>query len=210
MKKKVLIYGDSLVYGLVPLEHRRYNDGERWTTIMAEMLGDDWHVVEEGLRSRTLQGENPFYRERDGNKQYGPILASHLPLDLIIIMLGTNDCLEVMGKNAQQISDGLNKYLHDTVEWSKECHFKTPKLLIVSPPKINEGIANNGPRQRFRGAGEKSADLPLHYRKFAEDNNLFFYDASCIPTSEKDGVHLDLEANRNLGEALAKFISAAL
>ena len=89
--KRVLVYGDSITWGRIPNDFGRHNENSRWTSVLQQKLGDSFEVVEEGLRGRFLAGEHPYMPNRDGLQQFGPIFASHLPLNLLILFLGTND-----------------------------------------------------------------------------------------------------------------------
>lgn len=207
MIRSMLIYGDSLVYGLVPGEHRRYSKDERWTGLLNRFLTHEWEVIEEGLRSRTLEGENPFYPNRDGSAQFGPILASHLPLDFVVIALGTNDCMPALNKSARQIAESFRLYHELTKEWSQACHFETPRLIFMSPPALDRDILDAEVKGRYNGAYKKSLTLPAEIKKIADELAVLFFDASQIQPISKDGVHLGIESNTRLAEDFSSFVS---
>src|SRR5689334_11654512 len=88
--KTILIYGDSFTFAKIP-GGLRYDCETRFTGVLQKELGKDYEVIEEGLRGRTVSGENSFFPYRNGLEQFGPIIGSHLPLDLLVLFLGTND-----------------------------------------------------------------------------------------------------------------------
>jgi len=95
--KQILIYGDSYVFGIIPGGNgARYDSSTRYTGVAQNYLGSDYNIIEEGMRGRTISGENGFFPHRDGLKAFDGIIGSHFPLDLVIIGLGTNDSKEVL------------------------------------------------------------------------------------------------------------------
>ena len=89
--KTVLCYGDSNTWGYDPWTRLRYPPSVRWTGVLAERLGPVYRVVEEGLNGRTTRWDDPMEPGRNGQMYLGPCIESHAPLDLIVVMLGTND-----------------------------------------------------------------------------------------------------------------------
>ena len=102
--KRVLIYGDSITWGRIALKTGRYDSSTRWTCLVQKQLGDNVEIIEEGLRARMLAGENPYFKDRDGLRQFGPILGSHLPLALVVLFLGTNDMNKKNDKSPELIA----------------------------------------------------------------------------------------------------------
>ena len=89
--KTILCYGDSNTWGFEPVTRNLYGRTERWTGILRQELGLDYDVIEEGLNGRTTVWDDPIEGHKNGKEQIIPILKSHQPLDLVTIMLGTND-----------------------------------------------------------------------------------------------------------------------
>lgn len=204
--RRILLYGDSLVFGKASGPNKRLPVEVRFSGLLQKQLGEDYELIEEGLRARTLEGENAVGKYRNGLEQFPSVLGSHLPLDLVIIMLGTNDCNATAKKTPEQISSALKKYPPIIEEWSKHFEVSLPKLLIVAPPHINEFFYDELMRQIFGPqAGEKAAALPALYEKVAKDLNADFFDSSkvCEP-AKGDGVHLDEAGNETLAVALYK------
>jgi lysophospholipase L1-like esterase len=171
-------------------------------------LGDKYEVIEEGLRGRFLAGENPFVPERDGLKQFGPILASQFPVDLVILFLGTNDTNSRAHKSPQEIADGLNNYFEVIDNWCKEFRAMKPEVLIISPPHINEDVLKTD--SMFEGAAKKSLGLAEYYQAIAKRHNALFFDSSTVAEpGVRDGVHIEAEAHKALGAALAPIVESA-
>ena len=206
-QQTILIYGDSLVWGMDPQTHDRLPKEDRWVGVLQNELGESYDVLPEGLRSRMFYGENPYKTELDGYAQYGPILGSHLPVDIVVIMLGTNDCSAGAGKSSEMIADAIPLYVDKTRKWAERCRVGMPKMIFISPQYIVEELANNDLRYRFTGSEAKSKRLAEVYQSQIKALGVLFFDAAeHIVASDTDGIHLDTKNNRVLGEEFAKYI----
>lgn len=204
--KRILIYGDSFTFGKIP-GAGRYKVTERFTGILQTKLGQDYEIIEEGLRGRTLSGENKFFKFRNGEIQFGPILGSHLPIDLLVILLGTNDCNSGCDKTETDFSNAINEYKNQIKFWTEQLGFEPPKVLLLAPPLIEEKFSYALFNDLFKGAKEKSSKLGNIFDKIAEENGFKYFDTSkIVKPSEVDGIHLDQENNKILGQELAKVI----
>ncbi len=210
--KRILIYGDSFVFGVIPGGGgARYDASTRYTGVAQNYLGSDYDILEEGLRGRTVSGENGFFPHRDGLKQFDGIFGSHLPLDLIIIGLGTNDTNSSRDLSAQEIVAEYTKYLRSISWWCKHLGFPKPKIAFIASPVIDEPATDKVFKNIFHGSGPKSLALREVIKSFAKENKVLCFDASVIvEPSPLDGVHLDIENNHLLGRALAQFIKEVL
>lgn len=202
--KRILVYGDSITWGRIPGTTERYAREQRFTGVMERELGEGYEVMEEGLRARMLSGENPHFANRDGLQQFGPIFGSHVPLDLVIIMLGTNDTNAASAKSAEAIAADIGRYKDAIESWSRELDVEPPQLLLVSPPLVIEAHLQGDPM--FIGAEQKTRALPVAVEAIATQIGADFYDASFVCGSELEGVHLDEESNRLLGAGLANTV----
>ncbi len=206
--KNILIFGDSYTFGKIPGGLRHPAD-VRFTGVMQTILGVEYNIIEEGLRGRMLEGENPYFPYRNGAEQFGAILGSHLPLDLIVLFLGTNDANNGAGKSPAQIVAGYDGYLEKVNWWADHLGFTVPKIMLVSAPPINEEASIKAFGEFFKGARAKLLELaPLVEKYTAEKNLAYFNSAPYVTISDVDGIHLDEEANRKLGEALTEKIRA--
>jgi lysophospholipase L1-like esterase len=207
--KRVMVYGDSLTWGRVANQFIRYDENTRWTAVAQQELGEGYDIIEEGLRGRFLAGENPFIPDRDGLKQFGPILASQFPLDLVVLFLGTNDTNSKANKTPEDIANALHDYFKTIDAWCEEFQTPRPKVLIVAPPEIDE--SNLKEDSMFIGGREKSLHLPALYEAIAKQQSAGFFDSSKHTSpGVEDGVHIDDESHKQLGRAIAPVIIEAL
>ncbi len=95
--KTILCYGDSNTWGYIPATAGRYPPDVRWPGVMRKLLGEKYNVIEEGLNGRTTVWEDPYKPGRNGLELLIPILDSHNPIDLVVVMLGTNDLKHFYG-----------------------------------------------------------------------------------------------------------------
>jgi lysophospholipase L1-like esterase len=186
---------------------------------MAAQLGDAFEVVEEALSARTTDLDDPqidLPSERlkgatlNGAKVLPAILSSHLPLDLVIIMLGTND----LKARFRREPDDIAKAAVSLARLVKECEggiftvYPAPRVLLIAPPPL--GSKFNDPEQ-WVGSREKSLNLGEAMKNAAMAANLAFFDArEVITTDGIDSVHLTAEAHRKLGETMANQVRLAL
>jgi lysophospholipase L1-like esterase len=208
--KRILIYGDSYTFGKIP-GGLRFDSATRFTGVTQSYLGSEYEIIEEGLRGRTISGENGFVPKRDGLAQFDGIIGSHLPLDLVFIFLGLNDTNSSRKSIPEEIVAPLIKYIRGVSWWSKHLGFPKPRIALVIPPTIDEPASDKALKNIFNGSGEKIIAIQKLIKQLAEDNKVFSFDASKVVTvSQVDGIHLDAENNRLLGRALAQFIKEVL
>jgi len=207
--KEILCYGDSNTWGYNPSTKERYERDERWTGILQTMLGDEYHIIEEGLNGRTTVWNDPIEGEYKNGKTYLiPCLESHKPLDLVIIMLGTNDLKKRFSVTPQDIAEGVG-VLVDMVKQSgcgRNGH--PPKVLLLAPPPLGRLTEFS---EIFEGGPEKSKKFPAYYKRIAEEHGCEFFDTSrVVRSSDIDGVHFDKKSHRALGRAIAELVKKIL
>ena len=145
----ILCYGDSNTWGYDPIRRSRYNELVRWPMALQRLLGDSYRVVEEGLNGRTTVSEDPVEGDKNRIRFLPTCLDSHSPLDLVIIMLGSNDLKRRFSVDAFDVAQGLRRMigLIRTHEYLPSA--KAPKVCVVSPPRIGhlsgEMLAMFGP-----------------------------------------------------------------
>jgi lysophospholipase L1-like esterase len=199
--KTVLCYGDSNTWGYDPATRTRYPLDVRWTGVLANRLGADYRVIEEGLNGRTTRWDDPIETGRNGLTYLRPCIESHQPLDLIVIMLGTNDLKSRFGLSATDIAQSAAEPADMAWRLAHTPGGSQAKVLLVAPPAVSTLTEFD---QMFNGAHEKSRQFSRFYRLVAGWRHLPFFDAGTVITSsEKDGIHFDPEEHRKLGEALA-------
>lgn len=210
--RNILVYGDSLTWGWVPtspaVPSTRYPEADRWPVIMAKILGDEYNVVTEGLYGRTTNADAPNAPGLlSGANHLQSAVVSHEPLDLVIIMLGTNDVKTRFHRSANEIGLGLEELIEivkkgSGLGWTK---YETPDILVISPPPFGHEI-DPQVKSAFVGSREKIAALPAVYSQIAEKAGVYFFDAATVVQQDEvgpDGIHLLVKGNRDLGEAVA-------
>jgi lysophospholipase L1-like esterase len=207
--KRLLVYGDSITWGRIPGSTERYDEEIRYTCVLQKELGKKFEVIEEGLRGRMTFGENAKLPYRNGFDTFPSIFLSHVPLDVVIVFLGTNDTQKAVNKTGQQISDELLNYSNIIKELSKATGEKQPIVITVAPPRVQEKHLNPG--TKFQGAEEKTIELTNSLKNYEQAGSIILFNSNdFINTCEEDGVHLTAEANIALGNALSGFITDLL
>jgi lysophospholipase L1-like esterase len=199
----ILCYGDSNTWGCVPAEGdeptQRYGPDERWPGVLRRDLGDGYWVVEEGLNGRTTVRDDPLEPHRNGRAFLIPCLTSHYPLDLVVVMLGTNDLKQRFGVAAAEIAAGAGILVDEILRSPTGRDGGPPGVLLVCPPPLARLVDED-----FVGGPEKSRELAPHYAAIAEARACAFLDAGAhITTSDVDGIHLEADQHRRLGEVVA-------
>ncbi|MBR6228562.1 MAG: acylhydrolase, partial [Eubacterium sp.] len=142
--KTVLCYGDSNTYGFDPRTGFRYPEGIRWTSRLAAQLGEEYRVIEEGCNGRTTIFDDPLEGWKNGLDYLKPCLNSHKPVDIVILMLGSNDLKETFHASPAGIADGAGVLVKTIQEFTQEKQGFVPKIILVSPPEIGEDIRHSG------------------------------------------------------------------
>lgn len=209
--KKILVYGDSLTWGSVPGEPRQHCSDVRWTNVMAKELGDGHEVITDGLRGRlTAYDENLADCNRNATQTLPTALYTNAPLDLIIIMLGTNDMQPHIAGTSIAAMQGMRRLVTIVQTHFAGPDIANPKVLIVSPPKLCK-TADEFYTGFFAGTIEQSYKLAEYYEQIAQEKDCSFFDAGSVAqTSPIDGVHLDAENTVNIGKAIAPIVKEIL
>ncbi|MCG8583614.1 MAG: SGNH/GDSL hydrolase family protein [Pirellulales bacterium] len=207
--KHIMQFGDSNTWGYAP-----GSDGDRLpreTRICGAMqaeLGGGFRVIEEGLNGRTTVFDDPMFDNRCGKSHLPMLLESHAPLDLVSIMLGTNDLKHFFHLSVVDIALGASTLVEIVQESDTGPNGEAPRVLLVSPPLVTDPDAF---APQFAGAREKSSEFRQHYSDMAAQLGCGFFDAATVtevPTP--DGVHLDAASAARLGRALADKIRTML
>jgi lysophospholipase L1-like esterase len=206
--KTALGYGDSNTWGAVPSSSTRHQASHRWPNVMQQALGEDWLVVAEGLPGRTTVHDDPVEGGHlSGLAHLRPCLESHRPLDLLVLMLGTNDFKRRFGLEAEDVAQGVKRLC---LEASRLDVFggNQPQIFVVCPPPIEiVGAAAT----MFAGADRKSRELAPLLKNVAQSLGAGFLDAGAIIRSSAiDGFHLDADAQVALGRAIAAALAEFL
>ena len=210
----VLCYGDSNTYGY-PAEDvgiERWPVDVRWTGRLQVLLGDAYAVIEEGLRGRTtavdyVSQDRPG---RNGLTYLGPCLHSHDPLDVVVVMLGTNDLKVAFDRGPTEIAAAIDGYIDVIESEAVNRDGGRPAVLLVSPPHIDDtrqSFAAKRGTSYDRTSVAKSQQLATHLQAVADKRGTAFVDAAAVAWVGADGVHLARDAHGALAELLATQIS---
>lgn len=211
--KTVLCFGDSNTWGYDPDASfgqsfpRRFRREVRWTGVLAAELGDEWQVIEEGQCGRTTVHEDPFNVARNGLAYLPACLESHQPLDVVVLMLGTNDLKAVHNAPAGEIATGAGVLARLILQSTAGPHNVPPKLLVVTPPAVASMAHLPDLAEKFAGAEAKARRFPVLYRTMAAQLGAAFLDSQEHTTpSPLDALHLDAVSHASLGKAIANTV----
>ena len=214
MKKHIVCFGDSNTHGYCadPSDCAdggiRFNENERWTRLLQKALGEDFLVTEEGLSGRTTCFDDPIHEGLNALDYIYPCLKSHETVDLLIIMLGTNDTKDRFYASAGCIAIGMARLVKkamDTDCWGGG----KPNILVIAPPPIGEGMLSS-PVAETMGSGcvAKSRKLAHYYKEQCDLLGVRFLDAGQLGCefNHVDCMHLTKKGHASLAEALAERI----
>lgn len=213
MKKHIVCFGDSNTHGYCadPRDCAdggdRFNEAERWPCLLQALLGDDYLVLEEGLSGRTTCFDDPLTEGLSGLSYITPCLMSHEKVDLLVIMLGTNDVKDRFGCTPGCIAQALERLVRKAQ--ATQCWKTKPNILVVAPPPIGEGMYHSdvAPIMGYQCA-KKSRALPAAYRATCQTLGIPFLDAAeaGCEFNTIDCMHLTKKGHAALARALAQLI----
>lgn len=213
MSKKILCFGDSNTYGYDPRTTKRYLKNIRWTGILQEELGSNFEIIEEGCNGRTTVFPEPGAEWKAGHASIQVVLNTHKPVDLVILMLGSNDLKNYYYAETATIAAGAERLVQMIQAFTREKQEKEAKILLVSPPVIGDGIEESSPFSIKKGSNfdasaiVRSKQFHYYYKNIAERYGCLFVDAAAhITSSEVDSLHLDPEAHETLAHVFAKVL----
>lgn len=215
MKKRVLCFGDSNTWGYVAGTGERYGEDTRWTRVCQAALGDDYEILEDGLNGRTSVYDRPWSPYRKGIDSLGYSLLAQMPLDLIVIFLGTNDLSMVpMIRCVQGVSEIVRtaKYANEIfhVGMAGAIFPKEAKILLIAPMPYHP-VIDTMPDAPAYGKYRDSLRFAEKFRGIADEFGTEYLDAAqYAESSEVDGVHLTAESHKRLGFAVAEKIREIL
>jgi lysophospholipase L1-like esterase len=208
----ILVYGDSLTWGIIPGTRQRLELERRWPHVLERDLrrrGSDVRVIEDCLNGRRTVWEDPFKPGRNGLVGLEQRIEVNSPLPLLILMLGTNDFQSIHQNAAWQSSQGVAALVRAIRRAPIEPGMPVPRVLVVAPPPIRTPAGEMA--QKFAGGPEKAAGVGEAYQRVAAELECAFFDAGwVIHASEVDGVHLDADQHEVLGRELAPVVSSLL
>ena len=208
--KTVLCYGDSNTFGYVPETGMRYPRDVRYPGVLQSLLGDEYSVVEEGCNGRTTVQDDPIDGWKNGLDYLRPCLHSHRPVDIVTLMLGSNDLKHTFHLTAEQIADNAGVLVDVIKEFTAEKQGYVPKIILVSPPELGAGIRTSPFYGAFyEEAVAESKRFPEFYRKVADAKGCIFFNAAeYIYPSETDSLHLTAEGHKVLAKELSAVVKS--
>jgi lysophospholipase L1-like esterase len=203
--KNILCYGDSNTFGWDPEKSCRPEKDDRWPGVLAKELGPDYHVIEEGLPGRTTVFYDPVMDLISGLDYFYPCLYSHQPLDMIIVMLGTNDFKYLFNAAPHDVFLGLERIIKTAIHFESDLSDMHPKMFLISPVHVIVPKAQF--IDMFRGAEDKSRLLAAQVKALSEKYGALYLDAaSIIKPSPADGLHFNTASHKLLGKETGKII----
>ena len=203
--KQILVYGDSLSWGIIPGSRKRQPFIKRWPGVMELAISaqaEPVRVIENCLNGRRTVWSDPFKAGRDGSVGLAQVIELNSPLSLVVVLLGTNDFMASHSNNAWLSAQGIQKLITEIRNAPIEPGMPVPDILVVVPPKLSP---KGNMEHKFSGGEKRCAGLSETYRDVAEINQVGYFDASTVVSSSAvDGVHLDEPEHQSLGTALAK------
>ena len=199
--KNILCFGDSNTYGLNPVDASRFPIDVRWTGVLQSELGQDYHIIEEGLCGRTISLDDNIGINKNGKTHIVTSLYSHSPIDLAIVMLGTNDLKVRFSMTARDIALSMKDLIQIVLDFKQESNMK---VLLVAPIALKEETTSG---ETFGNRNETSRRLTPLYKQIADEKGIeFFTLLDLVEPSNIDGIHLEGESHGVIGRELAKKI----
>lgn len=206
MRKRIVCYGDSNTWGYDAVTDGRFPEEVRWTGKLQELLGEEYCIIEEGLCGRTTVFEDPLNEGLNGLTYLYPCLMSHGPLDLLVIMLGTNDSKERFSATPKNIADGM-KRLVKKAKKAEDAWRNEPQILVVAPAPIEAPCEQSKVAGEMGKCVERSQGLAAELELCAELLGCDFLDAAPYVTMNTiDYMHLDRESHNRFAHKLAEII----
>jgi lysophospholipase L1-like esterase len=209
---QILVYADSLTWGIIPNTRRRLPFHERWPGVMEGALVADGHsvrVIEDALNGRRTVWKDPYKPGRNGLLGLEQRIEINSPLTLVLLMLGTNDFQSIHEHNAWHSAQGIDALVRAIRRAPIEPDMPIPRILVIAPPAVRTPQGEMS--LKFRRAETKSAGLAEAYEQVAKELDCCFFDAGKVTVSSiVDGVHLDREQHAVLGRALTRVVGELL
>lgn len=206
--KQILVYADSLSWGIIPMSRNRFAFHERWPGILELRLkseGKNVRVIEDCLNGRRTMYEDSVKLGRNGLIGLAQRIEINSPLSLVILMLGTNDFQANHEHTALDAKNGMHALIHAIRSAPIEPGMKIPEILVIAPPPISEPKGDIA--TKFKDANKKCIGLAEAYQELCNELNCHFFNALSVTSSSKvDGVHFDLDQHLAFGNAISEFI----
>jgi len=209
---QILIYSDSLSWGIVPNSRRRLPFEKRWPGVFEQTLikmGASVRIIENCLNGRRTTWSDPFKEGRDGSQGLAQVIEMHSPLKLVILMLGSNDFQCTHNNNAWLSAQGTGKLIQIIRGAPIEPGMPIPEIMVVAPPPILEPKGSIA--RKFEGSEKRCLGLAAQLGKIAEEYCTQYFDAGSVTVASViDGIHLDKNQHQLLGQSLARQVPTSI
>ncbi|MEI8177208.1 SGNH/GDSL hydrolase family protein [Aestuariivirga sp.] len=209
--KNILAFGDSLTWGFIAGTWERHPFDVRWPNVLAAGLHGKARVIEEGHNGRTTVFDDPTTTDdRNGARILPVLLSTHQPLDLVIILLGTNDIKFANRCRAFDASMGIGRLVQIVQTFPYQSWAPKPQVLIVAPPALVP-TTDEWFNDLWGHALEESKLFGKHYARVADEMGVHCFDAGSVARADKtDGGHLDAANTKAIGTALVPVVRGIL
>lgn len=206
--KTVLCFGDSNTRGYDAINDSRFPYDVRYPGVLQNILGNEYHVIEEGLDGRTTMMNREIEPFRNANYYIHPCICAHKPIDYMIVMLGTNDCLSIFDLTTEDIARGMDSLIKQIHDFSMQHQGYVPKIILAAPASIDPDYSkSNSASQLNKDSVRKSQELSKYYKIIADKYNCIFFDSNnYIKTVLPDAVHISAESHKILAKEFANII----
>jgi len=210
--KQILVYGDSLSWGIVPDTRQRFEFHQRWPGRLEQLINQDSprvRIIEDCLNGRRTVLDDPFKPGRNGTDGLQQRIEINTPLELIIIMLGNNDFQSPHIFTAAEAAQGVASLVQTIRKAPIEPGMHIPRILLLCPPPIIQpkGVIAD----KFRGAEVRWTGFNRALKKIAAETDCDFFDTGTVISASKiDGIHLDLEQHQQLALSIHPIIQGIL
>lgn len=206
---QILVYADSLSWGIIPDTRKRLPFEKRWPGVFEKCLsemGNNIRVIENCLNGRRTAWDDPFKAGRDGSAMLAQVIEMHSPLKLVVLMLGTNDFQCMHSNNAWLSAQAMARLINIIRQAPVEPGMPVPEIMVVAPPKITKPKGEIA--HKFNGAENRDTGLAAELEKISRECSVYFLDSGTVTeASAVDGIHLDEDQHSVLGKAIAMAVA---
>lgn len=209
--KTILCYGDSLTWGFDAAGPARHTYEDRWPSVLQDALDGIVRVIPEGLNGRTtVFDDHAAGADRNGARLLPSVLTTHAPIDLVIIMLGSNDMKPFVCGHAVGAKQGMERLVDIVRGHDYPIEQPVPQILLMAPPPLYQAEKLDYSAMYDGSIGE-SRKLSFLYAQLSKETGCAFFDAGTVAsTTPLDGVHLDAENTRAIGKGLTSIVAGLL
>ncbi|MBV1920952.1 MAG: SGNH/GDSL hydrolase family protein [Pseudomonadales bacterium] len=200
----IVIYGDSVSWGIIPNTRNRLPFEKRWGGVLQSELGGEYHIIEECLNGRTTQYDDVNRPARNGLEHIQMVLESHSPIDVIIVMLGINDFQDVIGVTSEESACGLRNVIQKIQQNPPEPMKVPPRILVIIPPEIEAPLGVMA--EKFSGYSRGKGSEKMYCKELDGLDVSLLKASEYIALSKIDGIHLDEPEHYILGKEVGKRI----